>query len=50
MIYLLIFLAPPTCNPVKINERNISSLMYADDLVILSENSSRLQTALNKLN
>ena len=39
-----------SCQPVKINDWNINSLSFADDLVILSESRSGLAESLNKLN
>ena len=36
-------------NPVKICNQSIGCLMYADDIVILSESASGLQKSLNKL-
>ena len=38
-----------TCKPVTIMNKKISCLMYADDLVILSETPSGLQTCLQNL-
>lgn len=38
-----------SCAPVKWGDMDISCLMYADDIVILSESSQGLQNALNKL-
>jgi hypothetical protein len=38
-----------TCDPVCLDETSINSLSFADDLVILSESQSGLQSALNKL-
>ena len=40
---------PYTCDPVCLDETSINSLSFADDLVILSESQSGLQSALNKL-
>ena len=37
------------CSPVKLADEKISCLMYADDLVLLSENEEGLQNCLNKL-
>jgi hypothetical protein len=39
----------PDCDPVTINDIKINHLMYADDLLILSESSSGLQRCLNNL-
>jgi hypothetical protein len=38
-----------SCDPVNINNLPISCLMYADDMIILSESSTGLQNALDKL-
>ena len=38
-----------SCNPLKMNSTQISSLSFADDLVILSETSVGLQNSLTKL-
>lgn len=38
------------CDPVNLNNASLSCLMYADDLIILSESASGLQCALDKLN
>ena len=38
-----------TCDPVFLNNSSLSSLMFADDLVILSTSATGLQSALNKL-
>ena len=38
------------CHPTKLNGKLLGSLLYADDLVILSESEKGLQTALNLLN
>ena len=40
---------PYTCDPVCLDETSINSLSFADDLVILPESQSGLQSALNKL-
>ena len=37
------------CGPVIINNRSISCLMYADDLLVLSESWEDLTASLNKL-
>lgn len=37
------------CDPVELNNHPLSCLMYADDLIILSESASGLQCALDKL-
>jgi hypothetical protein len=38
-----------TCDPVHLDNTSISSLSFADDLVILSESQAGLQNSLNKL-
>ena len=38
-----------SCNPITLNGKKLGSLLYADDLVILSETADGLQTALDKL-
>ena len=38
------------CDPLNINNLNLSSLSFADDLVILSETPEGLQNSLNELN
>ena len=47
MIYPLFF--DSTCAPVNLNNLNLSCLMYADDLIIMSESAAGLQHALDKL-
>ena len=37
------------CHPVKLNNTSLHCLLYADDLIILSESSDGLQCALDKL-
>ena len=37
------------CQPAVLGEKNISCLLYADDLVLISESPSGLQASLNKL-
>ena len=37
------------CDPVSLGNRNISCLLYADDLVIISKTATGLQNALNQL-
>jgi len=37
------------CDPVTLNEAPLSCLMYADDLVLLSQSEKGLQTSLDKL-
>ena len=37
------------CDPTQLNDNNISCLLYADDLVLISESSSGLQRCLDKL-
>lgn len=39
-----------TCDQVELNDINISCLMYADDLVLMSKSAQGLQMCLNKLN
>ena len=39
----------PTCDPVSLYDIKLSCLMFADDLVILSESAKGLQNALDKL-
>ena len=39
-----------SCDPVDVLSSNLSCLMFADDLVILSESAKGLQNALDKLN
>ena len=38
------------CKPVHLNDTKINCLMYADDLILLSESEEGLQTCLNRLN
>lgn len=38
-----------TCDPVHLNNTSISSLCFADDLVILSKSQAGLQNSFNKL-
>ena len=38
-----------SCTPVKLNNTNLSCLLYADDLVLLSESRTGLQNCLTKL-
>ena len=38
-----------SCDPVKLMERNVSCLLYADDLVLISESAIGLQNSLNIL-
>ena len=38
-----------SCVPVSLNNTNINCLMYADDVILLSENAQGLQNCLNKL-
>ena len=38
------------CEPVTLNNKPMSCMLYADDLVLLSESSHGLQRCLNKLN
>ena len=38
-----------SCDPVQLNDSPLSCLMYADDLIILSESAQGLQCALDKL-
>ena len=37
------------CHPVKVGSQSLGCLLYADDVVILSESPEGLQTAFNKL-
>ena len=37
------------CDTVKLMERNVSCLLYADDLVLISESAIGLQNSLNIL-
>jgi hypothetical protein len=39
-----------SCAPVSMHTRSLNCLLYADDLVILSESAHGLQNALNRLN
>jgi hypothetical protein len=34
-----------SCDPVKLMERNVSCLLYADDLVLISESAIGLQNS-----
>ena len=47
MIFLLIF--DSFCNPVILTERQISCLLYANDLVLLSNSKEGLQNCMDKL-
>jgi hypothetical protein len=38
-----------SCDPVKLMERNVSCLLYEDDLVLISESAIGLQNSLNIL-
>jgi len=38
-----------SCTPVSIGARSINSLLYADDLLLLSESSEGLQNCMNKV-
>ena len=38
-----------TCAPVRVNNKEINSLLWADDLLILSETPTGLQSAINKM-
>lgn len=38
-----------TCDPVNLNNMQLNCLMYADDLILLSESAKGLQCALDKL-
>lgn len=38
-----------TCDPIQIENMKLSALMYADDIVLLSESAEGLQSCLNKL-
>ena len=37
------------CDPVKLGKENLSCLMYADDLILMSETENGLQSCLDKL-
>jgi hypothetical protein len=37
------------CDPITINNINVSCLMYADDIVLISESAKGIQNCLNKL-
>jgi hypothetical protein len=37
------------CDPVSINEKSISCLLYADDIVLMSQSANGLQTILDNL-
>ena len=39
-----------TCDPVSLHDLNLNCLLYADDLVLLSESANGLQQSLNRLN
>jgi hypothetical protein len=39
-----------SCKPVKINNVNVSCLLWADDLLLFSETAEGLQNAINKMN
>ena len=39
-----------TCSPVKINNISVNSLLWADDLMLVSETPAGLQNAINKMN
>ena len=47
MIYPVYLLTP--CAPVKLGETNLNCLLYADDLVLLSESEAGLQKCPTKL-
>ena len=38
-----------TCDPVELQNKKLSCLMYADDIVILSESANGLQNCIDKL-
>ena len=38
-----------SCDPVKLTKRHIDCLLYADDLILLSNNPEGLQNCINKL-
>ena len=38
-----------SCDPVKLGNTNLNCLLYADDLVLLSESQKGLQSCLTKL-
>ena len=48
-LYDLPLIFDATCAPVNLNNLNLSCLMYADDLIIMSESAAGLQHALDKL-
>jgi hypothetical protein len=37
------------CDPVDLNGKSVSCLLYADDIVLLSQSAQGLQNLLNKL-
>ena len=37
------------CDAVSMGNFNLNCLMYADDVILMSQNESRLQNCLNKL-
>jgi hypothetical protein len=39
-----------TCDPVTLHRRSLNCLLYADDLVLISDSATGLQNALEKLN
>ena len=38
-----------TCNPVTLNSLKLNCLLYADDIVLLSETAEELQNSLDKV-
>lgn len=46
---LPLFFFNDNCDPTQLNDNNISCLLYADDLVLISESSSGLERCLDKL-
>lgn len=50
-IYLndLVDIFDNTCDPVALNDKLVSCLMYADDLVLVSKSAAGLQTCLDRL-
>ncbi len=40
-------LNPSNCDPVQLGNKNINLLMYADDIILLSQSKEGLQNSLN---
>ena len=38
------------CDPVEVNKHTLNTLMYADDIILLSKSKQGLKNCLNKLN